>query len=118
MNVKGRLEHIAIALGAGRRLGKTTLIAKACKDLDGVLLGANVEHAKHLERQYQLKCKSIKTNLQGIRGPFFIDHYATEELLYSAVRKIEELERENKELKTRKDSLEFEIMAQELGNDV
>jgi hypothetical protein len=110
MNIKNKLNHISIALGSARRMGKTTLIAKACKDLDGIMLGANHQHAKMLEYEHGVTAKSIDMNLQGFRGPFFIDHYAMERLLQRAVSKIEALEEENKALQTEKENLEYKVM--------
>lgn len=114
MNVKKRLEHVATALGAARRVGKSTLVARACKDLDGVLLCANNEQATLLKHQHGVNTRSVQTNLQGIMGPFFIDHYATEQLLNSGARKIEELEATIKELESKNMGLEHAIVDMQL----
>lgn len=98
MNVKKRLEHIAIKLIEPRRMGTTTALVKAAKDIDAIVLAANIEHAKQINHQFDIVSKSISTNLDGLCGPFILDHYATSELLMSAVRKIEQLENKIEEL--------------------
>lgn len=98
MNIKNRLRHIAEASAHGRRLGKTTVIAKAAKELDGLLLGANHKHALDLKHDHGIEARSMEMNLHGFRGPFFLDHYALETLLFKAANKIETLEEKIKEL--------------------
>lgn len=98
MNLKGRLEHIAQMLDAGRRYGKTTAIAKICKEFDGVLLTHNFQFAKDLEREFKITTKSIDVNLHGLSGPFFIDHHAISALLFRASNKISELETKYRQL--------------------
>lgn len=99
MNIKNRLRHIADMSMRGRRLGKTTAIAKAVKDLDGIMLCRSHQHAKDVQRQFGVTARSMEMNLHGFNGPFMLDHYALEELLYKAVNKIETLEKELEELK-------------------
>jgi len=98
MNVKKRLEHVAYALLNPRRVGTTTTLAKAAMELDAVFLTHDFKQAKDIENQFKgLTAKSSQVNLEGIRGPFIIDHYANAQLLLSAARKIEELEKELQE---------------------
>ena len=110
MNLRKRLEHIAHMLGSARRYGKTTVTAKACKELDGVLLCASHEHATRVKREHGVTTASIDKELNGIRGPFFIDHYALERLLHRASNKIKELEHQNTTLQMQKTNLEYEVM--------
>ena len=110
MNVKKRLQHVAQALGFCRQVGKSTLVAKACKDLDGILLCADSHQANQMKHQHGVNTASVQVNLQGYTGPFFIDHYAVEQLLYSAARKIEDLERELLELKNKNQGLEHAVV--------
>ena len=108
MNVKKRLEHLAAALDAGRRLGKTTMQAEACKNLDGIYLCADLHHAKAIKYEHNVHTESIEKNLGGYRGPFFMDHFATSKMFRSAARKIEELEQEICQLKDRVVTTEFD----------
>lgn len=99
MNIKKRLQHISIALNSARQYGKTTVMAKATKELGGILLCANFDDAKRIKHAHNVETKSYETNLDGINGPFFIDNYAISLLLESAVRKIDSLEKELEKLK-------------------
>lgn len=110
MNLKDRLNHIAHMLGASRRYGKTTLIAKACKDVDGILLCASHDQARAIRREHEVHTESIDKNLQGLRGPFFIDHFAVERLLQRASDKIENLEEEIRGLQNEKQNLEYDVI--------
>lgn len=101
MNLKGRLEHIAIALDAGRQFGKTHVIAKICQEADGVLLAHNFDFARDLERKYNITSKSIDVNLHGLGGPFFLDHSAASRLLFRAAAKIQDLEEKNRKLQNK-----------------
>lgn len=98
MNIKNRLRHISHAVNLGRRYGKTTLIARAAKELDGIVLSANFREAKRIEHAHQVTSKSYETNLSGLNGPFFIDHDALSQLLEKAALKIEALEKEIEDL--------------------
>ena len=81
MNLKDRLEHLAIASGDPRQYGKTTLLCKVAKELDAVVIAANFDHVNHLQRTHKVVAKSIDTNMQGLKGPFLFDHFAIETLL-------------------------------------
>jgi hypothetical protein len=119
MNLKKRLEHIAGALDFNRRYGKTSLIAKACRDLNGIMLAATFDQAKNIARSHDVEAKSIEMNLDGYRGPFFIDHHAASVLLQKAANKISELEREIDELKSEGmvKSLEEEVAMLKFENE-
>lgn len=110
MNLRSRLEHIAQMLDAGRGFGKTTMMAKACKDLDGIYLCNSHAEAKKVKHEHQVPTESIDKNLHGYIGPFFIDHHATAQLLHRAASKIKELEEENKTLQIEKENLEYKVM--------
>ena len=88
MNLKNRLRHIANASMRDRQYGKTTLLAKITKELDGVLLCRNHQTAKDISHLHDVTTKSMEVNLDGLNGPFFMDHYALEELLIKASNKI------------------------------
>jgi len=97
MNIKQKIRNIADASRMGRRLGKTTAIVNAAKQLDGLVLGATHDHALRIKRKHGIKARSIELDLDGFCGPFFIDHYALENLLYKAANKIESLEKQLEE---------------------
>lgn len=99
MNVKGRLLHIVEAHQRDRQVGRSTYNAKLAKENGGIVLAADHQHAKWIERNLGVPARSIETNLHGYSGPFFIDHFAVDKLLISAARKIEALEEENEKLK-------------------
>jgi hypothetical protein len=99
VNLKERLRHLAFTSANDRRFGRTTLVAKLVKEADGVMLAHNHDYARDLQRKFGVTAKSIDLNLQGINGPFFFDHFAIETLLLRAANKIEEVEKENEELK-------------------
>jgi peptidoglycan hydrolase CwlO-like protein len=109
MNLKGQLEHIAHFLGATRRYGKTTLTARACKDVDGVYLCANHAQARLVKREHGVHAESIEKNLQGYRGPFFIDHFAVESLLSRAAKKIDDSDKKIDELNMTVSNKDYEI---------
>ena len=92
MNLKNRLLHLAHKLDEDRQTGKTTMLAKAAKETNGILLAHNFDFAKHLERNYGIVSKSVEINLEGFFGPFFIDNHAVSRLFHSAASKIETLE--------------------------
>lgn len=98
MNLKDRLEHLAIASGDPRQYGKTTLLCKVAKELDAVVIAANFDHVNHLQRTHKVVAKSIDTNMQGLKGPFLFDHFAIETLLFRAANHIDKVEKERDEL--------------------
>ena len=110
MNLKKRLLHIGERLESSRRYGKTTVMAKACKDLDGVYLCATVPEANKIEREFSVSTASIDTNLEGYRGPFFIDHHAAANLMFRAANKIAELEKRIKALETENQNLVWDLL--------
>ena len=105
MNLKKRLRHIADVLNLPRAYGKTTLLAKITKELDGVLLVHNTDESTRL-RRLKVTAQSIDTNLDGLSGPFFLDNQAASRLLIRAAEKIEAQE------------VEIELLKQELANFV
>lgn len=109
MNLKSRLRHLADKSGQVRQYGKTTLIAKACADLQGVMVAASHDHARDLQRKYGIVSKSIDLNLDDHNGPIFFDHYAIEKLLYRSADKIEALEKELETKDEKIKNLEFFI---------
>jgi len=92
MNLKGRLRMIAHKLSEDRRVGYTTMTAKIAKELGAVMLCFNFDDARRVEKSYDVPTKSIDVNLEGVRGPVVIDHFAVTTLLQRAANKIEELE--------------------------
>jgi hypothetical protein len=94
MNVAKRLRHLAEISGKDRRLGKTTLIAKAAKELDGILLTNSFSQATLFEENFGVVSKCVYQNLDLYNGPFFFDHCAVELLLLQAAKKIEDVEKE------------------------
>jgi hypothetical protein len=99
VNLKERLRHLAFTSAKDRQFGRTTLVAKLVKETDGVMLAHNHDYARDLQRKFGVTAKSIDLNLEGFNGPFFFDHFAIETLLFRAANKIEEVEKENAELK-------------------
>jgi hypothetical protein len=94
MNVKDRLLHIVELHQRDRMVGRSTYNAKLAKENGGMVLAADHQHAKLIERNFGVPARSIEVNLHGYSGPFFIDHFAIDKLLLSAARKIETLEEE------------------------
>lgn len=92
MNLKKRLRHLASKADVPRDYGKTDVIAKACKELDGIFLCDLGVHAKDIEKRFGIVAKSMDTNLDQLRGPFFFDHRAIRKLLNRAADKIESME--------------------------
>jgi hypothetical protein len=109
MNLRTRLQTIAHALSADRMTGKTTLLCRAAKELDAVVLAATFDQVNHLQRNHGVVAKSIDTNLQGLNGPFFIDHYATSKLLIRAADHIETLEKSNEKLQQEIEELRISL---------
>lgn len=100
MNLKTRLRHLADKLSNPRAYGKTTMLAKITQELGGILLTHNTDEATRVQRAYRgLVAKSMDINLDGFSGPFFLDNQAAFRLLNRAADKIEQLEKENQDLK-------------------
>ena len=100
MKLSKRLRHLADKLtNEDRGMGKTSLIAKAAKDLNGVILCHNFEFAKTVGHEHDVVAKSIEVNLdtKDLMGPYFIDHHAVAVLFEKAANRIEELEAQIKE---------------------
>jgi hypothetical protein len=98
MNLKKRLRHIADIINNPRAYGKTSLLSKITKELDGVLIVHNTDEVTRL-RRLGVTAKSMDTNFDGLSGPFFIDNQAVMRLLTRAAEKIEALEVEIEFLK-------------------
>ena len=94
MNIRDRLQHIALALVNDRQTGSTSATVRAAKDTYGTVLAANFDQVKYLKKRFNIEARSMETNLQGISGPFFMDHYAISQLLLKAANKIESQEKE------------------------
>lgn len=94
MNLKKRLEHIAHMSGKDRHTGKTMMIARAAEQTGGIVIARSMDEAKWIEKIYRIPSRSMDINLEGFNGPFFLDHHATEGLLFSAANKINVLEKE------------------------
>jgi hypothetical protein len=97
------LRDLARGLSCGRRIGKTTQLAEAVKNLDGVMLCATEQHAKQVRQQYGIKAQNAGNpeKLRGLRGPFIADHFLIECVLLNASEYIEKLEKENAELQSK-----------------
>lgn len=109
MNIRDRLIHLAHKVSLNdRQTGRTTLLAKACKDMNGVYICHNFEFAKKVKHDHTgLVTKSMEVNLDGLMGPFIMDHAAVGEMFLKAASsisqkemKITTLEQENKGLKS------------------
>lgn len=109
MNLRTRLQMVARVLSYDRMTGKTTLICRAAKELDGVVLAATFDQVNLLQRNHGVVSKSIDTNLDGLSGPFFIDHYAASRLLTRAADHIETLEKSNDQLKKELEDLRISL---------
>lgn len=92
MNIRKRLEHLLFLSAKDRGMGRTTMIAKAAEATGGMVLAANHDQAKMIEREFKVPTRSVEMNLDGFSGPFFFDHNATEMLLAKAMRKIDNLQ--------------------------
>ena len=99
MNLRQRLIHLADKSEADRDTGRTTLLAKATKELNGLLIAENFGMATFLQRKYGVASRAMELNLDGYSGPIFFDHHAIESILRKAANKISELELENVWLK-------------------
>lgn len=96
MNIKNRLRHLAQISAKDRATGRTTMNARAAKELDGIVLANSHSEARYIAKQHGVVAKSIEMNLEGFAGPFFFDHHTVETLLTKAANKIEALERRNR----------------------
>lgn len=99
MNLMKRLRHLSEKLDSHRAYGKTTMLVKAAKEIDAVLLVASTEEANRLFRTYKVVAKSMDINTDGLLGPFLIDNHAVSRMFTRAADKIEALEEENNKLK-------------------
>ena len=105
MNLKKRLRHIASLGDQYRGIGRTTYNAKLAKENGGIVVAANFAQARYIEKSHGVPAKSMEVNLEGYTGPFFPDHNAVDTLLLKAADKIEQLEKENKELQLKLENL-------------
>lgn len=89
MNLIDRLRHLSEKLSySDRQTGRTTLLAKAAKNLNGVLLCHDFEFAKAVGHEHDVVTKSTEVNLHGLMGPFFIDHHAVANLFDRAASEL------------------------------
>lgn len=109
MNLKSRLRHLAEVSEKDRRLGRTSEIARIARENSGVVLAADFEQARNIQRAHGVTSKSVDVNLEGLMGPFFFDHHATERLLKRAADRIEELESERDELQAIVDAVKAAV---------
>lgn len=98
MNLKSRLRHLAEKLGEPRQYGKTTLLAKAAKEIDAVLLVYKPDEATHIQRHHNIVSKTVDINLTDLAGPFLIDNHAVSRMFIRAADQIDTLETEVKRL--------------------
>lgn len=94
MNHK-KLQDFAIVSMSGRQLGKTTLLAKAAKELGGVFVCHNKVQARQVSKEHQVRTMTLDDEPRGLQGPVIFDHYALEFMLFKAGSTIEDLERAN-----------------------
>lgn len=111
MNVVKRLRHLAGKSSSDRQLGKSTLIAKAAKELNGIFLVHDFKLTKIFEKSYGVVTRCAFENLEGYNGPFFFDHLVVETLFLQAASKIESAEQELESSKERIAFLEKELAA-------
>ncbi len=97
MNIKKRLRHLAQKSAQDRAMGRTTVIARAAKEIGATVIARNVQAIKYIEG-HGVVARSMETNLEGLIGPFLFDHSAVEGLLEMAANKIEELEKQIEEI--------------------
>ena len=75
----------------GRRTGKTTALAKACKENDGILVCYNKIHADYIKKEFG--CKTIPQDdlhkLEGSRCPVMFDTDVLVKLLSDSLLIIE-----------------------------
>lgn len=79
-------------------MGRTTLTAKAAKELGGIVIANIHSEARQITKVHGVIAKSMEMNLEGYAGPFLFDHHAIEQLLLKAANKIESLERKNERM--------------------
>jgi hypothetical protein len=96
MNIKNRLRHLAQLSAKDRATGRSTMTARAAKELDGIVIANTHSEARQIAKTHGVAAKSYEMNLDGFMGPFFFDHHAIETLLTKAANKIEALERRNR----------------------
>lgn len=109
MNLKNRLRHISQCNAGNKTFGRTKATCMAALAADGVVITHTHEFATYLKRKYGVFAKSYEVNMDGLRGPFFVDHTALEEILNKAANKIEALEAEIRALKGEEDPPEPEF---------
>lgn len=91
MNIKKRLRHLSKISAKDRATGRTTLTARAAKEINATVIARNMQSIKYIE-SHGVVAKSMETNLEGLIGPFLFDHSAVEGLLEMAANKIQALE--------------------------
>lgn len=117
MNLKERLLHLSHVSGIDRMMGRTTLIAKAAKELGGMVIAHTHEDAKRIERTHGVTARSMDLNLFGFSGPMFFDHHAVERLFVRAANRIHDLEQEidKREEQRVRDAESMAKLADEIG---
>ena len=98
MNIKNRLRHLADLSAKDRGMGRTTLSARAAKEIGGIVIANSHSEARQITKSHGVLAKSYEMNLEGYSGPFILDHHTVETLLRKAANKIESLEAKNERM--------------------
>lgn len=64
-----------------RQLGKTTVLAEACKKIGGIFLTATADQARMYRQKFRVEAYHMGTRLLGDTRPIIFDHLALQWLL-------------------------------------
>ena len=81
-----------------RRSGRTYQLALAAKAIGAVLVCHNQSYADEVAREYGIKTFSLGRDPRGLKGPFFFDHLALEQIGADYEHRVMALEKENRRL--------------------
>jgi len=95
-----RLIEICEIIETTRQNGKTSILAKAVSESNGVLLVHSNDFGNILKQKYpDLKVAIPNTSIRGISQPILMDHYCIYTLALEMQKEIENLRDEIKQLK-------------------
>lgn len=63
-----------------RQSGKTSALAKACKDIRGVFITTTADLAREYRHKFKMQCLPLGSRLLGNNRPIIFDHYALQQL--------------------------------------
>lgn len=88
----------------GRRMGKTTAICKAAKEIDATVLVRTAREAERVNAEFGVKARAYQAGLFGKQGPFLVD---TDVVSIYAMQKADQIETLQKKLNKAKRIIEL-----------